>query len=128
MHFCGVVFAETKTLKKDEFIDYIQNKLIPVCNEQWGKGGYLIMMCDSPDLVITPLCEDCGLPVPNESYYIAISHDALENNIDLEEVILIDSYDDNGYGFKLARKIEDCDCKDYDDEDDEDEDDDDDDE
>lgn len=121
MDFDDIIYSETQSLSESEFISYIQNQLIPACNEQWGKGGYLIMMCDSPDLVIAPICEDCGLPVPNERYYITISQEAVENDIDLEDVILIDSYDDNDFGFQMSRRIEDCDCQDYDDEEDDDE-------
>ena len=122
MGFYDIIYKNTKAMTESEFVDYIQNQLIPACNEQWGAGGYLIMMCDSPDLVIAPVCEDCGLPVPNERYYITLSQEAVENDIDLEDTILIDGYDDNDFGFTLSRKIEDCDCKDYDDDEDEDED------
>ena len=129
MDFFKTMNTETGNMSSKKFTDFFQNQLIPACNEQWGKGCYLIMMCDSPDLVIAPLCEECGLPSVLDRYYFEISHELLNSGMDIKEIVLIDDYNDNGYGLIASRKVEDCCCfdededdEDYeDDEDDEDE-------
>lgn len=105
--FEKIISEETKSMSTDEFTNYIQKKLIPACNQQWGKGKYLIMQCNSDDLVVAPTCEECDLPKADDRYYITICD---EFDGDIEDIILIDAYDDNDYGLAMAVDVDDCCC------------------
>ena len=70
------------------------------------------MMCDSDDIVLAKLCEQCGLPKPKREQYFPIGPKVMESDADLEELFDSDDYDDGGYGFPMASDVDDCTCDD----------------
>ena len=106
--------TNTREMGFDELKKFFQEDLIPTLNQEWGEGEYLFMMCDSDDIVLAKICEECGLPKPGREQYFSIGPKVMESDSDLEELFDSDDYDDNGYGFPMARNVDDCMCEDDD--------------
>ena len=108
--FNKIMSTDTSAMSVDELKAFAEEKLIPALEEEWGNGGYYIMECSSPDILVAKICDECeGIKSGDDCAYFALSDEVVEYG-DYEDIFCVGGYEDEEV--YQAVDMEDCVCED----------------